>query len=213
MFSENLKIFVTGIGTDVGKTIASSILTESLKADYWKPIQAGLSDGKTDLETVKQLVLNSKTTFHESTYNLTSPLSPHWAAKIDGVEINVKKIKLPITNNHLVIEGAGGVFVPINEENVIADLIDENYTVILVSKNYLGSINHTLLSIFYLKSIGIKKLGVLFCGEENIESQRIIEKLGRVKIIGRINQIEVLTKENITIEAEKIKSNLLHFLT
>ena len=205
-------LFITGIGTDVGKTIVSAILTEALQADYWKPIQAGETDGKTDLDTVKYLVSNKKSTFHHSYYNLATPVSPHLAAKIDGVVIKKSHLVYPKTENYLIIEGAGGLLVPINKKNVVANVINKKNPVVLVSKNYLGSINHTLLSIYYLKAMGYKKIGILFNGEENKASEKIIKKMGKVKIIGRINQLKELTKEEISLEAENIKPKLLRFL-
>jgi dethiobiotin synthetase len=206
------KIFITGIGTDVGKTIVSSVLTESLEADYWKPIQSGIAEGISDLETVQNLVSNSKSVFYNSVYNLAAPVSPHLAAKLENDIIKRKNLIEPNTKNHLIVEGAGGLLVPINEKKMVVDLIGKEYSVILVSKNYLGSINHTLLSVFFLKSRGFKKIGILFNGEKNQESERIIKKMGKVKIIGSINQLTELSKEQVKIEAKKIHNALLKFL-
>ena len=118
------KLFVTGIGTDVGKTIVSAILTEALEADYWKPIQAGeLETG--DSHTVANLISNSKTTIHSNAYALKTPMSPHAAAAIDCVKIDLKKISPPKTKNNLVIEGAGGLLVPLNDAEVIGSFLYE----------------------------------------------------------------------------------------
>jgi len=180
-------IGIVGIDTEVGKTIVSAIVTEALQADYWKLVQAG-DLHQLDSDTVKSLVSNSKTKFHKERYLLTEPMSPHAAASIDGVKIEVSDFELPKTENTLVVEGAGGLMVPINEKgdmvvDLMANLVDE---VILVSKNYLGSINHTLMSIVVLKQKGVKIKGIIFNGESNPESERIIEKLGGVKVIGKI---------------------------
>ncbi|MEH6405961.1 MAG: AAA family ATPase, partial [Leeuwenhoekiella sp.] len=114
--------FITGISTEVGKTVASAIITEALEADYWKPIQAGDLD-HTDTHKVQKLVSNQKTKFHPSAFNLNTPMSPHAAAEIDGVHIASAEIKVPETTNHLVIEGAGGLLVPISDTETILDLI------------------------------------------------------------------------------------------
>lgn len=143
--------FITGIGTEVGKTIASAIVTEAMGADYWKPIQAG--DLKnSDSHKVKKLVSNTDSHFFDNSYALNTPMSPHAAAEIDGIEIDLKMIKRPVTEKALVIEGAGGLMVPLNNKEVIADIISKEDVVILVSRHYLGSINHTLLSIEALKA-------------------------------------------------------------
>src|SRR4051812_32249696 len=139
-------IFITGIGTGVGKTIISAIVTEKLKADYWKPIQSGDLDNSDTLK-VRDLVSNKTTRFYPETYRLTQPFSPHKSAAIDNVVIDIQTIIPPKTDNQLIIEGAGGLMVPLNDNALIIDLIKQlNAQVILVSQNYLGSINHTLLS-------------------------------------------------------------------
>lgn len=180
------RIFVTGISTDVGKTIAAAIITESLKADYWKPVQAGdLSNS--DSHKVAELVSNEKTIIHKSSYELNTPMSPHAAANIDNIEIDLNQIIEPKTTNHLVIEGAGGLLVPLNEKNTILDIIKSNYLVIVVSRHYLGSINHTLLTIESLKQKGFK-VAVIFSGNEHHSTEDIILKKTEVKVIGRINE-------------------------
>src|ERR1700722_12595373 len=116
-------IFVTGIGTDVGKTIVSTVITEALQADYWKPVQAGFADG-TDTEFVRSLVSNKKSVIYPEAYRLKMPASPHTAAAAEGITIHIKDIKLPVTSNTLVIEGAGGLMVPLNEKELVIDLIE-----------------------------------------------------------------------------------------
>ncbi len=178
--------FITGISTDVGKTIASAIVTEALQADYWKPIQAGELDN-CDTKKIEKLVTNSKSKFHLNTYALQTPMSPHAAAEIDNVSIDIKKIKTPKTNNHLVIEGAGGLLVPLNNQNTVLDLIKPNYKVIVVSRHYLGSINHTLLTVNTLKEKGFD-VSIIFSGNEHQTTENIIKKMTEVPIIGRIDE-------------------------
>lgn len=179
--------FVTGISTDVGKTVASAIITEALEADYWKPIQAGDLD-HSDTHKVKALISNQRTKFHPSAFELRTPMSPHAAAEIDGVKIASAEIKLPHTDNNLVIEGAGGLLVPISQTETILDLIKPNYKVIVVSRHYLGSINHTLLTIDKLKQSGKTIFGILFSGAENPSTEQIIAKMSDVRILGRIDE-------------------------
>lgn len=200
--------FVTGIDTNVGKTIASAILVKALQADYWKPIQAGDLD-YSDTHKVKALVNQSETHFFDNSYALDTPMSPHAAAKIDEVEINIKKIKRPKTKNHLIIEGAGGLLVPLNSKDTIADLIAENDKVILVSRHYLGSINHSLLSIEYLKNIGVKDIGIIFSGDKHPSTEDIILSKTDVKMIGRIEEEKVFTVERIDYYANRFRENLL----
>ena len=156
-----MKLFITGIGTDVGKTIAAAIITEALEADYWKPIQAGDLENS-DSHKIQSLVANQKTKIHPNSYLLHTPASPHYAATLDGITIDVKKITEPKTKNHLVIEGAGGILVPLNETQTIADIVQKEYKVIVVSRHYLGSINHTLLTIEALQNRKINVAGIIF---------------------------------------------------
>lgn len=205
----NKNIFVTGIGTDVGKTIASAILCESLKADYWKPIQAGDLDNS---DSIKVKKLSSDTTIHKEKYKLNTPASPDFAAEMDKVKLASSQIIRPSPNNHLIIEGAGGLLVPINESETISDLIQANDYVVLVSRNYLGSINHTLLSLAFLQNISCKKIGILFVGEENLHTQNTIQKKTGVKAIGRIDQAEEINLAFIIKQAEKINIGFRTFL-
>ena len=203
-----MKIFITGIGTDVGKTIASAIVTEALQADYWKPIQAGdLSNS--DSHKIKKYISNDTTIIHESSYKLNTPASPHFAAEIDGTTIDLNKIIEPITENHLVIEGAGGILVPLNETNCIIDLIQPDYKVILVSRHYLGSINHTLMTIEILKSRNINIAGIIFSGDENKSTETIILNKMGLKCIGRIENEPYFDQNVIKYYADKFRDNLL----
>jgi dethiobiotin synthetase len=203
-----MKLFITGIGTDVGKTVASAIVTEALEADYWKPIQAGDLDAS-DTHKVKSRISNKKSQFHSNAYALNTPASPHYAASIDGVVIDLKNIKEPKTDNHLVIEGAGGVLVPLNDTNCVIDLIQQDYKVILVSRHYLGSINHTLMTFEALKSRGIAIAGIIFSGDENKATESIILTKTRAKMIGRIDN-EPYFDQNVTrYYADQFRENLL----
>ncbi|MGV3695463.1 dethiobiotin synthase [Flavobacterium sp.] len=203
-----MKIFITGIGTDVGKTIASSVVVEALEADYWKPIQAGDLD-HSDSHKVRSYISNRKTAIHDNSYKLNTPASPHWAAEIDGITIDLKKITEPQTENHLVIEGAGGILVPLNANDTIADLIQEEYKIIVVSRHYLGSINHTLLTIEALKNRKLDVAGILFSGDENKPSEDIILKKTGAKFIGRIENEPYFDANVIGYYAEKFRDTLL----
>ncbi|WP_108804826.1 dethiobiotin synthase [Aquimarina sp. Aq107] len=179
------KIFITGIGTDVGKTIVSAIVVEALEADYFKPVQAG-DLTYSDTDKVKELVSNTTSKFYPNSYALQTPMSPHAAAEIDGVTIDLKTVKLPKTNNDIVVEGAGGLLVPLNEKETILDLINSDYKVIVVSRHYLGSINHTLLTVKLLQEKGFDPV-IIFSGEEHVTTEDIIQKMTGTQIIGRID--------------------------
>lgn len=180
------KIFITGISTEVGKTIASAIVAEALEADYWKPIQAG-ELALCDTQKVKNLVSNTSSIFHPNSYALRTPMSPHAAAEIDEIKIDLSKITAPETQNHLVIEGAGGVLVPLNDTETILDIIDPSYQVIVVSRHYLGSINHSLLTIKLLQEKGLD-VAILFSGAEHKTTEEIIKKMTTATVIGRIDE-------------------------
>lgn len=202
------KIFITGIGTDIGKTVASAVVVEALQADYWKPIQSGGLD-YTDTRRVRDLVSNQKSIFHPEAYTLQQPLSPHAAAAIDGITINLDAIAVPATNNHLVIEGAGGLMVPLNGRDLIMDLIKKTEAAcILVSRNYLGSINHTLLTFEVLKAYQIPLLGILFNGVENPASEQFITNYTQAHMLGRIEQTDVLDKPFVKRHAEVLRKRM-----
>lgn len=197
------KYFITGIGTDVGKTVVSAIITEALQADYWKPIQAGDLDFS-DTHKVQALVSNTTSVFHPNSYALKTPMSPHASAAIDDVTINITNIVPPKTENHLVIEGAGGLLVPINDTQTIADLIQEDYHVIVVSRHYLGSINHTLMTLKLLEQMKCD-VSILFNGPEHPTTETIIKKMGNVNVLGRIDEEATLNKEVIKKYAKKFQ--------
>jgi dethiobiotin synthetase len=204
-----MKLFITGISTDVGKTIASAIIVEALQADYWKPIQAGDVENS-DSHKIKSLISNETTVIHPNSYLLHTPASPHFAAEIDGTTIDLEEIIEPTTQNHLIVEGAGGVFVPLNNMYCVIDLIQHDYKVIVVSRHYLGSINHTLLTIESLKNRNINVAGILFSGDENLATESIILSKTGVKCIGRINQEPYFDQNVIAEYADIFRENLLN---
>lgn len=192
-----MRYFVTGIGTNVGKTIVSAVLTQALQADYWKPVQSGTIEGR-DSETVKALISNSQTVIHPETYLLNEPLSPHFAAKLDGVDIDLAAIKAPETSNNLIIEGAGGLLVPLNDGHYVIDLAKTlDCHIILVISNYLGCINHSLLSIAYLRTQNYNLHALVFNGNFAAEvKEAIIRKAGDSRIVS-IPQLTQLSKESV----------------
>ncbi len=204
-----MKLFISGISTDVGKTIASSIIVEALEADYWKPIHAGDLDNS-DSHKIRSYISNDKTVIHENSYKLNTPASPHFSAELDGITIDLKQIKEPDTKNHLVIEGAGGVLVPLNDTYCVVDLIDKEYKVIVVSRHYLGSINHTLLTIEALKNRNLDISGIIFSGDENKATESIILNKTGVKCIGRIEQEPYFDQNVIKEYANLFRENLLN---
>ena len=203
-----MKFFITGISTDVGKTIASSIITEALEADYWKPVQAGDLD-HSDSHKIAAYISNKKTIIHSNSYALKTPASPHYAASIDGVTIDLKNIQEPQTSNHLVIEGAGGLYVPLNETSYVIDLIQEDYKVIIVSRHYLGSINHTLLTIQALQNRNIPIAGIIFSGDENKGTESVILKNTGVHYLGRIEEEPYFDKNVVSAYADAFRNALL----
>ena len=197
-----MNYFVTAIGTDSGKTLVSAILCQALGADYWKPVQAGYPR---DLETVQKLVCNPNTRFHPEAFLLNTPASPHAAAKFDGVSIHLHDFKCPRTNNNLVIEGAGGCLVPINASDFIIDLVPLfEAQVVLVSNLYLGSINHTLLTVELLRRRNLPIHGIIFNGMENQESEDIILRHAKAPCMLRVNREEKITQEVVNAYAQKL---------
>ena len=200
------KYFITGISTEVGKTVASAIITEALEADYWKPVQSGDLE-YSDTHKVQNLISNATSVFHENSYALNTPMSPHASAEIDGITIDINEIKEPSTQNNLVIEGAGGLLVPLNNENTILDLIQPDYKVIVVSRHYLGSINHTLLTLNLLKEKGFD-ISLVFSGNEHKTTEEIIQKMSGVPVIGRIEEEPYFDQNVIKEYADKFRDKL-----
>ena len=200
------KYFITGISTEVGKTIVSAIFVEALQADYWKPIQSGDLQ-YSDTDKVKELISNNKSEFHSNSYALETPMSPHASAEIDGVEICLKEILEPETNNHLVVEGAGGLLVPLNNQDTILDLIQPEYKVVVVSRHYLGSINHTLLTVNLLKEKGFD-IAIVFSGDQHPTTESIISKMTEVPVLGSIDDEPYFDKNVVREYAQKFKAVL-----
>jgi dethiobiotin synthetase len=203
-----MKLFITGISTDVGKTIVSAIITEALEADYWKPVQAGDLD-HSDSHKIQNYISNVKSVIHENSYKLNTPASPHLAAELDGITIDLKNIIEPKTNNHLVIEGAGGVLVPLNNSDFVIDMVQPDYKIIIVSRHYLGSINHTLLTIEAIKNRGLTIAGIIFNGNENKATESLILNYSKLKFIGRINDEPYFDKNVISEYADLFRDNLM----
>lgn len=200
------RYFVTGIDTDSGKTLASAILCEALEADYWKPIQSGLPR---DSESVRALISNSRSKIHPERHLLNTPASPHASAKIDGITIQLEDFALPQSVNSLIIEGAGGCLVPLNDKDFIIDLIKKlNAEVIVVADLYLGSINHTLLTLEALQARQLPVTGIIFNGEANPESERIILLHSKLKCLLRISREDSVNKEVVSKYAQLLRQTL-----
>ncbi|MFY7890830.1 MAG: dethiobiotin synthase [Spirosomataceae bacterium] len=200
------QFIIAGIGTEIGKTFISSILVEALEANYWKPIQSGGLD-YTDTDTVKGLVTNQKSVFYPEAYRLTQPLSPHAAAEIDGVTIEVEDFQLPQTTAPLVVELAGGLMVPLNSDVLNIDLIEKfNLPVVLVTRNYLGSINHTLLSVHLLQSRGIAIKGLIFNGLSNPATESFILNHTKLPLLAKVEEHSEITPSLVSHYATVFKS-------
>jgi len=199
--------FITGIDTDSGKTLVSAIFCEALEADYWKPVQAG---APMDSDTVRTLVSNPKINIHKETFFLNTPASPHAAAKVDGISINLSDFHKPKTSRDLIIEGAGGCLVPLNEHDFVIDLA-ASFTadVILVADLYLGSINHTLLTWRELLARKLNLKGIVFNGKSNPESERIILHHTGLPCLLRIDYEEKIDKQMVKRYSELLRSTWL----
>lgn len=197
-------LFVTGIGTEVGKTVCSAVLTAFFKAEYWKPVQSGDLDFSDTLK-IKNWV-GEETICHSETYRFQRAASPHQSSKEEGVAIDLDKFKIPETRNPLIIEGAGGVMVPLNDRECIIDLIEKlNVPAALVVKNYLGCINHTLLSVMALQQRSISLRYIILNGDFPSDTEDIILKNipPRTRII-RIPHLENINKKNIEIITKQL---------
>ncbi|WP_022682501.1 dethiobiotin synthase [Sphingobium bisphenolivorans] len=191
------RFIVTGTDTDIGKTVFAAGLAGALKAHYWKPVQAGI-EPQGDRETVACLSGLPASQILPEAYRLTTPASPHLAARIDGVEISLDRLALPEVDGPLVVEGAGGLLVPVSETLLMADLFAHwGLPVILCARTGLGTINHSLLSIEALRSRGIAIAGIAFIGDPHDENERIIPALGKVRSLGRLPLLDPLTPETL----------------
>jgi dethiobiotin synthetase len=205
-------IFITGIGTSIGKTTVAAIVAEALQADYWKPVQAGYNDG-TDALLVTKLISNKNTIIHPEVYKLKLAASPHVSAREENIKIDLDKIvsdysKLKTENSKLVIEGAGGLLVPLNNDEFVIDLIKKlKAKVILVSRNYLGSINHSLLTAVVCKQHQIQILGWVF-NDQYMHYENEITQWSGYKKLGSVSFGSTVDKSFIKQEAEKISASL-----
>ncbi|MEC8031168.1 MAG: dethiobiotin synthase [Bacteroidota bacterium] len=205
-----MRIFVTSIDTNVGKTVCSSILCAGLGYDYWKPVQCGDLDFS---DSMKVKSYSPLTKVHAESFQLNAPMSPHEAAKLENMDISINDFKLP-KSEEIIIEGAGGVMVPLNYKgNMIVELASMfEAKVIIVFKNYLGSINHTLLTIDKVKSVGLDVLGLLVVGDEVTSSERIIEDATQMNIISRIPIVDHVNQKWVKEQGLKVKNKLDKFL-
>jgi dethiobiotin synthetase len=188
---------MTGTDTDVGKSVACAWALLHLNGAYWKPVQSGL-EPPTDTQAVQRLTAFDEDRFFPSRYELNEPLSPHAAAKIDGVRIDLNDFSLPESSHPLIVEGAGGVMVPLNEQNFMIDLMARlKLPVIITARSTLGTINHTLMSISLLRLSGVSIAGVILNGPLNEGNRQAITEYGNVKILGEIPHLEDLSKDNL----------------
>jgi len=187
------RFVVTGTDTGIGKTVFSAALTAALGGSYWKPVQSGLKE-ETDSQTVSRLGCLPPERILPEAYRLRTPASPHLSARLDNVEIAPETLTPPLTDTPLVIEGAGGLLVPLTENHVFADVFARwRIPAILCARTGLGTINHTLLSLEALRNRSIPIFGVAFIGEEEAETQRIIGAMGQVRVLGRLPPLDPLT--------------------
>lgn len=188
-------VFITGTDTGIGKTVVSAWACRAWQADYWKPVQAGLED-PTDTQCVAGLAGLSPDRLHPSRYDLVTPMSPHAAAAIDGVSIGLDDFILPKTDRPLVVEGAGGLMVPLNDRDMVIDLIAKfQIPAVLVTRSSLGTINHTLLSLKALQDQGIPILGSVMVGEPSPSNREALTQYGKVRILAEIPHVDPLTPE------------------
>ena len=193
----NTRIVVTGTDTGIGKTVFSAALAGALDAFYWKPVQAGVEE-ETDRDAVSRLSGLSGERVLREAYRLKTPASPHLAAKLDGVTIDPVALALPEVGRPLVIEGAGGLMVPLTENLTYIDVMARwRAPVVLCARTSLGTINHSLLSIEALRARNIPLLGIAFIGDENSESETVIASMGQVRRLGRLPHLASLTHETL----------------
>lgn len=202
------RYFITGIDTNVGKTFVSAVLAQTLGADYWKPVQCGVADG-TDVNEVRNLVTNTKCTFFPEAYSFAAPVSPHLAAAIEGRSISLSSFKLPETKNNLIIEGAGGMLVPLNDKDHVIKLANIfNAEVILVIRNYLGCINHSLLSIEYLLRNKYAIKGVILNGDFDPMVKQTITGYSDIPVLAEFTEMGKVNKEIISEVSNKVKKEI-----
>ena len=201
------RLFVTGIGNDDGKTVAAAVLTQALGADYWKPVQAGGLE-HTDLDEARRLVTHPGSSFHPERHRLQLPASPHRAAAAEGLRLRPEDFVLPNTPNHLVVEGAGGLLVPLAEDFLVADLVQQlNLAVVVVSRHYLGSINHTLLTLEVLRQRGIAVRGLVFNGPPDEPTEAVILRYTDAPVLLRLRPEAALTADVVEAYAQQVRQS------
>lgn len=198
------RIFVTGTDTGVGKSVVCACLMAGLQGKYWKPIQSGIERDLSDTEWIRSVTGLSHCHFYPETYRLRKPLSPHAAAAAEGIRIKLQDFQMPETEDHLVVEGAGGIMVPLNERHLMLDLIKLlNIPVLLVARSGLGTINHTLLSVEQLKRHALDIFGVVMNGPRNPENRKAVERFGEVKVCAELQPLSHITAETINKQFER----------
>lgn len=193
----SVQVVIAGTDTDIGKTVFAAGLTAALDGCYWKPIQAGL-EGETDSQCVQRLARLDGSRILPEVYRLNTPASPHRAAELDSIEIDVASLTPPAPSRPLIIELAGGLAVPLTRRDLQVDVVARwKLPLILCASTRLGTINHSLLSIHALKQRAIPILGIAFIGDENADSQTTICAFGGVKALGRLPHLDPLTPETL----------------
>ena len=200
-------LFITGTDTGVGKSLVSAILVVGLQAEYWKPIQSGL-DGITDTNWIRKKTELPKEFFHQETYRLKRSLSPHVSAQAEGVRIHLDAFQLPrVKSHHLVVEGAGGIMVPLNEQDLMIDLMKKlGLPIVLIARSTLGTINHTLLSLEQLRRNELNVIGVVMNGPRNAGNREAIEHYGKVSVLAEIEPLSDINPKTLRKQFD------LHFL-
>lgn len=203
----NTRLIVAGISTEVGKTVAAAVLTEALQADYWKPIQSGYPPDS-DTERVRSLVQNSRSRFHPEAYRLREPLSPHAAAAAEGITLDPAQLIPPQTTNALITELAGGLMVPITTTYLTIDLVEHlGWPVVLVTRNYLGSINHTLLSVEALTRRQIPIAGLIINGPDVPATESVLLSYTGLPCLLRLRDEPAITPDVVTRYAQLVQLN------
>ena len=203
-----MRFIIVGIHTGIGKTVCSAVMTQALGYDYWKPVQAGDLDAS-DSIFIKNHISNATTKIHPEAFRLTEPMSPHAAAKIDNTEITLADFHLPLTSNGLIVETAGGVMSPLSDSLVVLDLVKHlGLPVVLVTQDYLGSINHTLLSIEILRGANVPILGLVFSGEKVTTTRDFIEQYSGLATLFEIPFFEKLDRASVVRFANDISKDL-----
>ncbi len=191
------KYVITGTDTNIGKTVCAAMLTKALNASYWKPIQSGM-EGVVDTRRVQKLTNLPDENFLPESYIFSEPLSPHRAAEIDGIEIDIESLTVPAIDTSLIIEGAGGLMVPLTRKNLLINLFKKwDIPVILCARTGLGTINQTLLSLEALWARNIPIKGIIFIGEDNLDNMLTITELSGEKILGHIPHLNEINEQTL----------------